>query len=106
MEPATEHTAELTENTSPAHHHTHDHHVVIAVVVALIVGLLLGGFYVASMNKTTSMPKPYSPQITKTSQQSVTPILTQTSIPTPTTADTSKWKAYTNKTYGYSLKYP
>lgn len=68
----------------------------IIIIIALLAGIVLTGTYFifkSQSGKQTPQPAP---------QVSVQPAVSST----PTPDETANWKTYTNKTYGFSIKYP
>jgi hypothetical protein len=88
--------------------HKNDHQTAafLWLIPPFILILTATIIYIA-VNKTILLPKPPPKPI---NNSVITYPPSPTSPPTPTTyevpADTSKWKLYTNNTYGYTIKYP
>ncbi len=74
---------------------------VIWVVFVILAVLIIGGFgwYAYS----TMQPEE---EVVITPTKKSTPTATSTVSPTPTADKTADWRVYTNKKYGYSIKYP
>ena len=70
--------------------------ILVGILIGLAVaGGLFGAYYLGTRN---NKPHPQNPIITSTPQPLTSP--------SPSSDEAANWKTYTNKKYGFSIKYP
>jgi hypothetical protein len=72
------------------------------VALLLLLVFVIGGTFVATSSRVQIVVPPQQPKILHQTTSSPSPVL----MPTTDLTITADWKTYTNKKYGYTLKYP